>query len=234
VRPKPPKGPERTLARMAVLVRALTMPFVRYEIRGGRCATELSHAVIAANHRSMFDVLAGLVCLHHFGHYPRLLIERRYVERGVVGWFARGIGAIPVDRGGRGGDALATAKEALDDGIDILVMPEGRLHWDPDDPLSTGPAHTGVSRLVTEGHHPVVPAALAGTERILPAGRKIPRFVPLRRKVVACVVADDPIHLDGDDHRANTDRVMAAIRELLAEAQPLVRGQAASSASTAS
>ena len=102
-------------------------------------------------------------------------------------------------------------------------MPEGRLHWDPDDPLSTGPSHTGVSRLVVEGHHPVVPAGLAGTERVLPARRKLPRFVPFRRKVVACVVADEPMYLDGDDHRANTDRVMAAIRDLLAEAQPLVR-----------
>jgi len=208
---------------MAVLCRVVTTPFVRYEIRGGRCAAELSHGVIAANHRSMFDVVAGLVCLHRFGRYPRLLIERKYVERGLVGWCARGIGAIPVDRDGAGGDALATAREALAGGITVLVMPEGRLHWDPDDPLSTGPSHTGVSRLVVHGGHPVVPAALAGTERVLPARARVPRFVPFRRKVVACVVADDPLYLTHDDHRANTDLVMAAIRDLLAEAQPLVR-----------
>jgi hypothetical protein len=114
--------------------------------------------------------------------------------------------------------ALHTMEELQ---VPVLVMPEGRLHWDPDDPLSTGPAHSGVSRLATQGACPVVPAALAGTERVLPADAKLPRFNPFRRKVVACVVADDPMWLTGDDHAANAEAVMAAIRELLRVAQPI-------------
>ena len=211
------------LAGLARLFRVLSAPFVRYEIHGGRCATDLRVGVIAANHRSLFDVIAGLVCLHHFGHYPRLLVERRYVEKGLVGVCARGIGAIPVDRGGDRGQALAAAWAALADGVSILVMPEGSLHWDPDDPLSTGPAHTGVSRLATGAGVPVVPAALAGTEGIAPPGARFPRVNPLRRKVVACQVADEPLWLTGDDHQANAEAVMAAIRELLALAEPRVR-----------
>lgn len=214
--------PDRVLATLARLFRILTWPFVRYEVRGGRCATELSVGVIAANHRSLFDVVAGLICLHRFGHYPRLLVERKYVERGVAGWCARSIGCIPVDRGGSRGEALAAAWRTMDEQrVPVLVMPEGRLHWDPADPLSTGPAHTGVSRLATHGDHPVVPAALAGTERVLPAGAKLPRFNPFRRKVVACVVADDPMWLRGEDHAANAEAVMAAIRDLLGVAQPI-------------
>ena len=83
------------LAGLARVFRVLGAPFVRYEIHGGRCAADLRVGIIAANHRSLFDVIAGLVCLHHFGHYPRLLVERRYVEKGLVGICARGIGAIP-------------------------------------------------------------------------------------------------------------------------------------------
>jgi 1-acyl-sn-glycerol-3-phosphate acyltransferase len=215
--------PDRVLAGLALLFRVLSAPFVRYEIHGGRCATELRVGVIAANHRSMFDVIAGLVCLHHFKHYPRLLVERRYVERGLVGFCSRGIGAIPVDRDGNRSRALAAAWTALDEGIPILVMPEGGLHWDPDDPLSTGPARTGVSRLAAKGGYPVVPVALAGTERVVPPGRHFPRANPFRRKVVVCQVADEPLWLTGDDHRANTELVMAAIRDLLALAQPAVR-----------
>ena len=205
-----------------MLFRILTTPFVRYEYRGGRCAAELKTGIIAANHRSMFDAMAGLICLHHFGHHPRLLIERRYVEHGVLGVLSRGIGAIPVDRAGDGRHALDAAWAAMADGIPILVMPEGRLHWDPQDPLSTGRPHTGVSRLATKDGQPVVAAGLAGTERVVPAGCRLPRFNPFRRKVVVCWVADDPLWLTGDDHRANAELVMAEIRSLLARAQPLV------------
>jgi 1-acyl-sn-glycerol-3-phosphate acyltransferase len=210
-------GPERVLAFLARLFAALSWPFVRYDVRGGACAPDIEVGVIAANHRSMFDVVAGLVCLHRFRKYPRLLIERQYVEHGVLGVLSRGIGAIPVDRDGDGGRALDAAWAALDDGIPILVMPEGRLHRDPD-PLTTGRGHTGVSRLATKTGVPVVPAALLGTDRVVPPDARFPRLNPFRRKVVVCQVADEPLWLTGDDHRANTDEVMAAIRALLERA----------------
>lgn len=207
--------PERNLVRLARVLGALTAPFVRYDIRGGRCAEELRVAVIAANHRSMFDVVAGLICLHHFGHYPRLMIERRYVDGWWTGPFARAIGAIPVDRDASGRAAFDSGMQALRDGIPIIVMPEGRLHWDPADPGSLGPTKTGVSRLAQGAAVPVVAAALTGTERVLPANGRLPRLNPFRRKTVVCNVADDPLWLTSDDHRANTDLVMEAVRALL-------------------
>jgi 1-acyl-sn-glycerol-3-phosphate acyltransferase len=209
-------APERWLALLARVCWLVTVPFVRYDIRGGRCAPDLKVGIIAANHRSMFDVVAGLICLHHFGRYPRLLIHRHYVEEHWSGPFARAIGAIPVDRDGAAGTSLDPAVEALRAGVPILVMPEGRLHWDPDAPLSTGPAKTGVARLAAGAGVPVVPAALVGTERVMPRGTRFPRFNPLRRKRVVCQVADDPMWLDGADHRADTEVVMAEIRRLMA------------------
>jgi 1-acyl-sn-glycerol-3-phosphate acyltransferase len=216
-------GPERRLAWLARILGWLTAPFVRYRLRGGRCADELTVAIIAANHRSLFDVVAGLICLHRFGHYPRLLIERKYVEGTWTGPLARAIGAIPVDRGG-GAGALDAAITELRNGVPVLVMPEGRLHWDPDDPLSTGPAKTGVSRLAVGSGQPVVPAGLAGTERVMPAHARFPRLNPFRRKVVVANVADDPMWLEGDDHRVNTERVMVEVRALLAVASADVDG----------
>lgn len=211
--------PERVLGWLGRLFDLLSRPFIRYELRGGRCADELTVGVIVANHRSFIDVVAGLVCLHRFGHHPRILIERRYVEHGILGVLSRAIGAIPVDRDGDRRAALADAVAALRRGIPILVMPEGRLHWDPDDPVSTGPARTGAARLAAQAGVPVVPAALAGTERVLPPGRRVPRANPFRRKVVVCWVADDPLMVDGADPRADTEVVMATLRELLGRAE---------------
>ena len=208
--------PERNLAFLARVLRVLTAPFVRYDTRGGRCAQELHVAIIAVNHRSMFDVVAGLICLHHFGHHPRILVERKYLEGKWTAPFARAIGAIPVDRQVGGGTSVETALTFLRDGVPIVVMPEGKLHWDPENPHSTGPTRTGVSRLARGADVPVVAAALSGTERVMPSTGGLPRLNPFRRKTVVCNVADDPIWLTSDDHRANTDMVMAAIRDLLA------------------
>ena len=210
-------GPARVLANLARIIAFFTAPFVRYDIRKG-CADDLTLGVVAANHRSMFDVAAGLVCLHRLGHYPRLLIEKRYVESGWTGPAARAIGAIPVDRAGARGSSLEHAFTALQGGIPVLVMPEGRLHWDPERPITTGQAKSGVSRLAVGGNVPVVPVGLSGTERVMPAGSKFPRFNPFRRKVVVAQVADAPIWLDGEAHEANTALVMAAIEDLLRRA----------------
>lgn len=207
--------PERNLAVLARIARVLTWPFVRYDIRGGRCARELTVGVIAVNHRSMFDVVAGLICLHHFGHHPRLLIERRYVEGRWTAPFAKAIGAIPVDRIKGGGTSVEAALAALRDGIPIVVMPEGKLHHDPHDPRSMGPTRTGVSRLAVGARVPVVVAALGGTAEVMPPDARFPHFNPFRRKRVICNVADEPMWLTGDDHRANTDMVMAAVQRLL-------------------
>ena len=207
--------PDRNLAVLARIGRILTAPFVRYDIRGGRCATELHVAVIAVNHRSMFDVVTGLICLRHFGHHPRLLVERKYVEGTWTGPIARALGAIPVDRQNGGGASVEAALAVLAEGVPIVIMPEGRLHWDPENPYSTGPARNGVSRLARAAGVPVVPAALTGTERVMPAHARFPHLNPFRRKTVVCNVADDPMWLDSDDHQANTDAIMAAIRGLM-------------------
>ena len=221
-------GPDRTLAVLARVARLLTAPFVRFDIRGGACADRVSGEVIACNHRSLFDVVAGLIALDHFGHYPRLLIARTYVEGRWTAPLARAIGSIPVDRGQGRGTALAPALDTLAAGAPVLVMPEGRLHWDPAEPLSTGRAHTGAARLAVAAGSVVVPAALVGTEAVWPSTSRWPRLNPFRRKVVVVNVADEPMVLEGDDHEANTERVMAEIRRLMAEASaPLPGGTAA-------
>ncbi len=208
-------GPDRVLSALAVVLRVLTTPFVRYDIRGGACRADLDVAVVAVNHRSMFDVIAGLICLHHFDLHPRILVDRRYVDGRWTAPFARAIGAIPVDRERGGGSSVDAALDVLARGVPIVVMPEGRLHWDPEDPRSTGPTRTGVSRLARASGMPVVPCALTGTERILVGDAKLPRFNPFRRKTFVCNVADEPMFLTSDDHRANTDAVMAGVRDLM-------------------
>lgn len=210
----PPVVVLRALARC---FRLLIAPFIRLEIRGGACAPELETAVIVANHRSMGDAVAGLVILHRFGHYPRVLIAREWVEANWTGVLARAVGAIPVDRGGDPTRSLDPAVDALRAGAPILVMPEGRL-WRDDDQNTTGPAKTGAARLAAGAQVPVVAAALAGTADAWPPGRRLPRLNPFRRSVVLVRVADEPLAVDGRDAKEDTETIMAELRSLLRRA----------------
>jgi len=206
------------LARVA---RVLTWPFVRFDIAGAeQLNQELGACIIVTDHRSMFDIVAGLIVLHRYERYPRVLIEKKYVDSAWTRPFARAIGAIPVDRSAGRGEAFRAAVDALGAGVTILILPEGRLHWDPDHPLSTGPASTGISRLALQSGAPVLPAGQIGTEAIWPATARLPHLISFRRRVVTVRVADEVCALDPDaDHETRTEQVMAEVRRLMAVAQ---------------
>lgn len=190
-------------------------PFVRFDAKGAeRLNRETSECIVVVNHRSLFDIAAGLIVLHRYRRYPRVLIEKKYVDSKWTRPFAHAIGAIPVDRAAGHGEAFAAAVDALQGGVTVLILPEGRLHWDPTDPISTGTTSVGVSRLAAASGAPVITAGMVGTERVWPAGRSVPFLNPFRRRQLVTVrIADEPVELDGEDHRARTDRVMAAVRE---------------------
>ena len=212
--------PDRALAWLARLARLLSWPFVRFDIAGGeQLNRELGAIVIATDHRSLYDVVAGLIVFHRYRRYPRVLIEQAYVDSRWTKPFARAIGAIPVDRSKGKGGALAAAVDELRSGTTVLLLPEGRLHWNPDDPISTGPTSTGVARMAAAAGVPVVAAGMVGTERVWPAGARLPRLVPYRRPIVTVRIADRPVPIDTDDPREATDAVMADVRRLMAEAQ---------------
>ncbi len=215
------RTPESRLRWIARACKVATAPFVRYDIRGGACAPTLEVGIVAANHRSLFDVVAGVIALHHFRRYVRVLIAREYFDKRLMGLMCRAIGAIPVDRRDSG-HALDAAVEALKNDIPLLIMPEGKLHWDPEQPLTTGRAKTGISRLAIAADVPVLPAGLVGTQHVWPAHRPLPRMNPFRRRLVVVNVADEPMWLHGDDHAANAEAVMAEIRRLMADGEAML------------
>lgn len=212
--------PDRALALIARVVGVLLWPFARLDIRGGEEANQrLGACIIVTAHRSLLDVAAGLLVLHHYRRYPRILIERKYVDRAWTRPFAQAIGAIPVDRKASHGEAFAAAVEALDQGVTILLLPEGKLHYDPADPFSTGRASTGVSRLAQAAGVPVLAAGMVGTERIWPPGQLFPSLRPGRRPCIRVRVSDEVVPLDASaDDETRTEQVMAEVRRLLRKA----------------
>src|SRR4051794_26680357 len=76
-----PMRPERALAWLARVAWVLSWPFVRFDIDGGDAVnSQVETGIIAVDHRSLFDVVAGLIVFHRFHRYPRVLVEKKYVD----------------------------------------------------------------------------------------------------------------------------------------------------------
>jgi 1-acyl-sn-glycerol-3-phosphate acyltransferase len=101
----------------------------------------------------------------------------------------------------------------------VVVYPEGTTTKNPD--FSPMKAKNGVARLAALTGAPVVPVGQWGAHLLFSQGRK----GPFRRGIRVVVRAGAPLHFERDPKptrerlRADTDRIMAAIGELVDEAR---------------
>jgi len=134
-------------------------------------------AVIAANHNSHLDVIA-LMSL-----FPLRLLHRvrpvaaadHFLKPGFVGWMGRTLlNLIPIDRSGKGAEAVvAPVRTALDRGDIVIIFPEGTRG----EPEVLTRFRRGASVLAGEYPDvPFVPVYLHGLGKSLPRGEW--RFVP--------------------------------------------------------
>jgi 1-acyl-sn-glycerol-3-phosphate acyltransferase len=120
-----------------------------------------------------------------------------------------GAGAFKVRRGVGDVEAIETAVELARDGHVIAIFPEGTRREKGLVKRHEARPRTGAARIALEAGVPLIPAAVAGTNRLLALG-------PLR------VAYGPPLDLDdlrtGEDLRASsqeaTERLMARIAEL--------------------
>ena len=164
--------------------------------------------VLAANHTSNFDPWPlGIPFL------PRR--QLRFMAKAelfnpLLTPILRGGGAFKVRRGEGDVEAMRTAIELVQAGEIVVMFPEGTRQRKGLRKRRTARPHTGAARIALAAEAPLVPAAIAGTDRLL-------RLGPLR---VAYGPPLDLTDLDGLDVKAAaataTERLMAAIQELKA------------------
>jgi 1-acyl-sn-glycerol-3-phosphate acyltransferase len=111
--------------------------------------------LVGAKHQSTWETFALLTVLTE----PTFILKQELLWIPFWGWLARHAGMIPVDRGG-GKAALvamtARAREALREGRQIVVFPEGTRR-----PAGAEPKYKfGIAHLYAEGAAPCVPVAL--------------------------------------------------------------------------
>nr|WP_255430191.1 lysophospholipid acyltransferase family protein [Streptomonospora sp. PA3] len=172
--------------------------------------------ILASNHLSNIDPLFIGVAVPRqvtFIAKRELFAEGNLAQRTFTRAL-RAIGQLSVDRrpGQSSKEAMEQSLKILGNGAAFGIFPEGTRS--PDGRLYRG--QTGIAWLALASGAPVVPVALAGTDRILPRGRRVPALRRIGIRVGPPVDLAPWLGEEGRarSRRAATDAVMAAIQRL--------------------
>jgi 1-acyl-sn-glycerol-3-phosphate acyltransferase len=198
------------------VIRPIFWVLFRPRVTGREHVPSTGPVILASNHLSFIDSIAIPTVAPRRVTY---LAKAEYFTRpGIGGWLSKALftalGALPVERGTQRAAqaALDPALGVLTDGGAFGVYPEGTRSRDG----KLGRGKTGVAWLALTADCPVVPVAVAGTDRVQPIGARWPR--PRR----ISITFGEPLIFD--DHRGQagkgrarrevTDRIMNAIADL--------------------
>ncbi|HEX2072452.1 MAG TPA: lysophospholipid acyltransferase family protein [Geodermatophilus sp.] len=198
------------------LLRPLFRITLRMHVTGRENVPPTGPVILASNHLSFIDSMVIPLSAPRRVHY--LAKAEYFTGTGIGGWLTRtlftALGAMPVERQTHRAAqaALDTALGVLREGEGFGIYPEGTRSRDGR--LARG--KTGVAWLALTADCPVVPVAVAGTDRVQPVGARWPR---LHR---VSVTFGQPLTFpeyrgmagNGRARREVTDRIMEAIAEL--------------------
>jgi 1-acyl-sn-glycerol-3-phosphate acyltransferase len=166
------------------LVRILLTPVLRVwfrvRISGREQIPEHGAAIIAPNHKSFLDAFFVGIATRRQVRY----MAKSELFKGPLGWLLIRLGAFPVIRGEADAEALESARLILEQGGVLVVFPEGTRVQDAQ---ALGSPHHGAGRLALMSGAPIIPAAIAGTQRLWLGPLPKPRQVQ-----VAFLAAIDP------------------------------------------
>ena len=208
------------------LMAAIAVPpidaIAKLKITGVEHVPKTGAFVLAPNHYSEIDPLIVGVAMWKIGRMPHYMAKASLFKVPIVGKLLQASGQIPVERpeSGKRSDPLAAAKRIAEQGLAVVVYPEGSLTRDPD--LWPMRGKTGAVRTALEHGIPVIPAAHWGTQLVMPRyAKKISVFprktvhVKFGPEVDLARFADRK--LDSAALAEATDLVMQAITALFEE-----------------
>jgi 1-acyl-sn-glycerol-3-phosphate acyltransferase len=177
---------------------------------GGENIPPTGGVILAPNHISYLDPPAVGCGMRR----PiRFMAKEELFRSKLLGWWMRKVGAFPVRRGTADRSALKQAIELLGQGEVVCVFPEGTRS--PDGNLQE--PELGIGLIAMKSRAPVVPVAVLGTDKVLPAGSG--RLHRHRVKIVYGPTVELTDLYDARESRRCLEevgaRVMSAIHDLL-------------------
>lgn len=195
---------------IAFFVVPLLLLLARFRIRHGEKLPREGAFILAPNHYSNLDPVTTGYIVWKLGRVPRFLAKASVFTVPVLGAILRKTGQIPVERhgGGRTAQPLAAAARLADEGLAVIIYPEGTLTREPE--LWPMRGKSGAVRMALEHDVPIVPMAHWGVQQILPRYSKKVSLFP--RKTVEAIVGD-PVDLTPWRGRPITHELLAEATE---------------------
>jgi 1-acyl-sn-glycerol-3-phosphate acyltransferase len=159
-----PRAPGRWVRRLGRVTSRLT-PLWSFSIEGAAPPDIASRAyVVVANHLSHVDPFL----LSSLPWDMRWVAKEELFKTPLAGWILTLGGDVPLRRGS--GESVRAmldgCREALDGGLSVMLFPEGTRSRDG----ALQPFKDGAFELAVERGAPVLPVAIAGTERCMQKG----------------------------------------------------------------
>ena len=193
----------------------LFFPYAKFDISGIEHIPVDGPAILVGNHRSYFDVAAIAIAIAQTNRTVRFLGKKEVFDAPVIGQIASAMGGIRVNRGTGSEEPLLAAKEALDRGDVVAMMPQGTIPRGAAfyEPVLKG--RWGAAKLAAMSKAPVIPVGLWGTERVWPRSARVPNFLNVVDPPSVTVTVGPEVPLLYRSADTDTKRIMKALMALL-------------------
>lgn len=147
------------------VVRPMMRAWLRLQVSDEHHVPENGPVLIASTHGSHADSMALGAALQRPVYF---LGDERLANWPVLGRWLPKLGMVRITRGKADTTALAATRKLLADGHAVVVYPEGSRSRDG----RVYQPRSGLSRVAAAAEVPVVPAAVAGSWKVWPTGRR--------------------------------------------------------------
>jgi 1-acyl-sn-glycerol-3-phosphate acyltransferase len=186
---------------------AFTKLWFRFRCEGRSHVPAVGPVLVLSNHQSHLDpVLLGVACPR-----PLRAMARKSLFFGPLGWMISSLGAVPIERGGRGISGIKVILRLLAAGEAVIVFPEGTRTSDG----HLQPFQAGFAPIARRSGATIVPTAIHGAFEALPRDKLFPRFRPITLAFGPAISATEVAALSDDELvRLVRERITALLAEL--------------------
>jgi 1-acyl-sn-glycerol-3-phosphate acyltransferase len=155
-----------------MILRGIVRTLLSPQICGRERLPDAGPVIVAPVHHSNADFLA----LSLLSDRPLVILAKSELFAWPLArWLLPRLGLVPVDRARADRAALDQVARLLSEGRAVVMFPEGTTRSRDDH----APLRDGVAFLALRTGAPIVPVGLAGTDQVLPRGRRVPRIARL-------------------------------------------------------
>lgn len=204
-------GPDAPPWRLARFVRAtvgrVLMAIYRVRVIDAEKLPAQGGFILAGNHVSYLDPTLLWCMAPRETHF---VAKSELFDTKLLGWFLQSVWVFPIQRASADRVAITRATTILTAGEPVGMFPEGTRRRPGaavcDD---LGEAHSGVAFIAMRAGVPVVPVGIAGTDKALPAGAKLPRFPRVTIRI------GDPVYPESFTEGGRKEKLVAMTAEVM-------------------